>query len=202
MDAQRAGVPHRASRSSRRSRTSTSCASATERRRSRTRASGSTPTCSRPSSWASCSTWPRSWSSRRAGPQGVPRRPLPRGLPDPRRRQLHAAHHGLPRRGDPHSATRRPHPARLQAGRRHPLPADGAEVLMATADRSTRPTRPAAERRLRRLPSSRSPCAIRRFNPEVDGRAALGGLPASTIARRPTASSTPCTRSSGSRTAR
>ena len=31
--------------------------------RSRTRASGSTPTCWRPSSWASCSTWPRSWSS-------------------------------------------------------------------------------------------------------------------------------------------
>ena len=33
----------------------------------------------------------------RAGPQGVPRRSLPRGLPDPRRRQLHAPHHGLPR---------------------------------------------------------------------------------------------------------
>ena len=31
----------------------------------RTRASGSTPTCWRPSSWASCSTWPRSWSSAR-----------------------------------------------------------------------------------------------------------------------------------------
>ena len=31
--------------------------------RSRTRASASTPTCSRPSSWASCSTSPRSWSS-------------------------------------------------------------------------------------------------------------------------------------------
>jgi hypothetical protein len=35
---------------------------------------------------------------RRAGPQGVPRRALPRGLPDPRRRELHAAHHGVPRR--------------------------------------------------------------------------------------------------------
>ena len=34
---------------------------------------------------------------RRAGPQGVPRRARPRGLPDPRRRQLHAAHDGLPR---------------------------------------------------------------------------------------------------------
>jgi succinate dehydrogenase / fumarate reductase flavoprotein subunit len=33
--------------------------------RSRTRASGSTPTCSRPWSSASCSTWPRSWSSAR-----------------------------------------------------------------------------------------------------------------------------------------
>ena len=35
----------------------------------------------------------------RAGPQRVPRRPLPRGLPDPRRRQLHASHDGLPRAG-------------------------------------------------------------------------------------------------------
>ena len=33
----------------------------------------------------------------RAGPQRVPRRPLPRGLPDPRRRELHAPHDGLPR---------------------------------------------------------------------------------------------------------
>ena len=33
-----------------------------------------------------------------AGPQRVARRPLPRGLPDPRRRELHAAHDGLPQR--------------------------------------------------------------------------------------------------------
>ena len=32
-----------------------------------------------------------------AGPQRVARRPLPRGLPHPRRRQLHATHDGLPR---------------------------------------------------------------------------------------------------------
>ena len=80
----------------------------------RTRDIGSTPTCSRPSSSASCSTWPRCSSSPRSRAQGVPRRPLPRGLPHPRRRQLHAAHHGLPhhqlrgRAGDP---------PRLQAGR-------------------------------------------------------------------------------------
>ena len=35
---------------------------------------------------------------RGAGPQRVARRALPRGLPQPRRRQLHAAHDGLPRR--------------------------------------------------------------------------------------------------------
>ena len=34
---------------------------------------------------------------RRAGPQRVARRALPRGLPGPRRRELHAAHDGLPR---------------------------------------------------------------------------------------------------------
>jgi succinate dehydrogenase / fumarate reductase, flavoprotein subunit len=65
---------------------------------SRTRASGTTPTCSRPSSWASCSTWPRCSSSGR-WPQGVARRARPRGLPEPRRRQLHAPHDGLPRGG-------------------------------------------------------------------------------------------------------
>ena len=43
--------------------------------------------------------------------------------PEPRRRQLHAPHHGVPR------GRRRRHrvdPARLQAGRPDPLPADGA----------------------------------------------------------------------------
>ena len=39
------------------------------------------------------------WWSSRPGPQRVARRPLPRGLPQPRRRQLHAAHDGLPREG-------------------------------------------------------------------------------------------------------
>lgn len=59
----------------------------------------------------------------RARPQGVPRRSLPRGLPQPRRRQLHAPHHGVPRGG---RRRRRVDPARLQAGRDDPLPADGA----------------------------------------------------------------------------
>ncbi len=36
----------------------------------------------------------------RAGPQRVPRRALPRGLPEPRRRELHAPHDGLPQRLD------------------------------------------------------------------------------------------------------
>ena len=37
----------------------------------------------------------RGHRGRRAEPQGVPRRPRPRGLPEPRRHQLHAPHHGL-----------------------------------------------------------------------------------------------------------
>ncbi len=58
-----------------------------------------------------------------ARPQGVPRRSLPRGLPEPRRRQLHAPHHGVPRG---RRRRHRVHPSRLQAGRPDPLPADGA----------------------------------------------------------------------------
>ena len=56
-------APSRRSRP--RSRRSASCASATRTCPSRTRASGSTRTCWRPSSWATCSTWPRSWPSPR-----------------------------------------------------------------------------------------------------------------------------------------
>ncbi len=55
--------------------------------------------------------------------QGVPRRARPRGLPGPRRRQLHAPHHGLPARGRERRDQR---PTRLQARRCHPLRADGA----------------------------------------------------------------------------
>lgn len=46
-------------RSRRPSRRSPNCAPATRTCRSRTRAGVSTPTCWRPSSWATCSTWPR-----------------------------------------------------------------------------------------------------------------------------------------------
>jgi succinate dehydrogenase / fumarate reductase flavoprotein subunit len=60
---------------------------------------------------------------RRTGAQGVPRRPRPRGLPSPRRCELHASHDGLPARG---RERRHQCPSRLQTGHRHPLPADGA----------------------------------------------------------------------------
>ena len=60
------------------------------------------------------------------GAQRVARRPLPRGLPAPRRRQLHAPHDGLPAG---HRSRGRGAPG-LQAGRADALPADGAEVLM------------------------------------------------------------------------
>ena len=66
---------------------------------------------------------------RGAGAQGVPRRTRARGLPDPRRRELHGAHHGLPRRGSRRFGL---DPTGLQARHSHPLPADGAQVLMAT----------------------------------------------------------------------
>ena len=46
-----------------------------------------------------------------------------RGLPDARRRELHEAHDGVPR---DRRRRRRHDPSGLQAGRRHPLPADGA----------------------------------------------------------------------------
>ena len=48
----------------------------------------------RRSSWATCWTL-RGDRGRRAGPDGEPRRPLPRGLPEARRRQLAEAHPGL-----------------------------------------------------------------------------------------------------------
>ena len=64
-----------------------------------------------------------------AEPQGVPRRPRPRGLPQPRRHQLHAPHHGL--QGKRRPAVR--HPAGLQAGGTDPVRADGTEVLTMSA---------------------------------------------------------------------
>ena len=57
---QRAGVPHRDDAEAGPDGHRRASRSATSASASRTRASGSTPTCSRPSSSASCSTWPRS----------------------------------------------------------------------------------------------------------------------------------------------
>lgn len=109
-------------RSRRRSRRSPSFGSATGTWRSRTRASASTRT-----SWSDRAGQPARPGRGHGGlgprPQGVPRRSLPRGLPEPRRRQLHAPHHGVPRGRRRRLGNR---PSRLQAGRPDPLPADGA----------------------------------------------------------------------------
>ena len=96
--------------------------------RRRTRASGSTPTCSRRR--AGLPARPR--RGRRllgAQPQGEPRRPHARRLPEARRRELHEAHDGLPDGRPALVRRRRPHQARLEARRHHALPADGEEVL-------------------------------------------------------------------------
>ena len=129
---------------------------------------------------------------RRAGPQGVPRRARPRGLPDPRRRQLHGAHHGLPRRGPGRLGL---DPPGLQARHSHPLPADGAQVLMATdARRPRRPDAPTSPSRSR----SRSGCA----GSSPTRAPSRSGRTSRSTCSRPTGSSTRCTRSSGSRTGR
>ena len=68
----------------------------------------------------------RSHGGRRVESQGIPRRACARGLSEPRRRQLHAPHHGL-------QAGHRPaerHRAGLQARRADPLRTQGTEVLM------------------------------------------------------------------------
>ena len=77
----------------------------------------------------------------RAEPQGEPRRPHARRLPEARRRELHEAHHGVPD-GRPALVGRgRPHHARLEARGHHALPADGAEVLDDDELLSRRPRR-------------------------------------------------------------
>ena len=93
---------------------------------------------------------------------------------DPRRRELHAAHDGLPR-GRPTTASSAS--ASTTSPSSDPLPADGAQVLMDVT------------------------LKIRRYNPEVAEEHTWETLRRSS-ASRPTACSTPCTRSSGTRTAR
>ena len=65
----------------------------------------------------------------RPQPRGEPRRPHARRLPEPRRRELHAAHDGVPLGRRALLGCRRPHPPRLETRHRHPIPADGEEVL-------------------------------------------------------------------------
>ena len=112
---------------------------------------------------------------------GVPRRPLPRGLPEPRRRQLHAPHDGLPR------GRRRRRPTSIRLDYKpvvaDPLPADGAEVLMTTATVDRRSQRRAEAVRATITVTLR----IRRFNPEVDAEPHWERLPGRRRPDRPRA---------------
>ena len=124
-----------------------------------------------------------------------PRRARPRGLPDPRRRELHGAHHGLPRCRPGRIGV---DPPGLQA--RHQSPATSR--WSASTDGHRRPHRP--RRRGRR---HRHPAAVPRHGPPPPvparrGPASRTGRTSRSTCSRPTGSSTPCTRSSGSRTAR
>ncbi len=91
----------------------------------------------------------------------VPRRPHARGLPRSRRRELPRAHDGLSRRR-PRVGGGRPHPARLETGRDHELPAYGEEVLMVPNTVMDKPG--AAEV----IPTFTATLIIRRFDPDVD----------------------------------
>ena len=94
---------------------------------SRTRASGSTPTCSRRSSSASCSTWPRSWSCRRwpatSSRGGHFREDYPT------RDDANFMRHTMAYRETTDGTVRLDYKPVID----DPLRADGAEVLMATA---------------------------------------------------------------------
>ena len=115
-----------------------------------------------------------------AQPQGVPRRPRPRGLSAPRRHQLHAPHHGV--QAGWRSAER--HPAGLQARRPDPVRADGTEVLMTATGRQARHERPAAAGPRRREMVT---LKIARFNPEDPDARRLAELPRAVPAVGPAA---------------
>ena len=127
---ERPGVPHRRVAGEGDRRPSTGCASATRTCRSKTRDALQ----HRPARGDRARLPARPRRGRRllgAQPQGEPRRPHARRLPESRRRQLPEAHDGVPHGRPAVGRRRRPHHARLEAGRDHQLPADGEEVLMA-----------------------------------------------------------------------
>src|SRR5699024_7425930 len=96
--------------------------------------------------------------------QGIPRGALPRGLRHARRRELPAPHDGLPHPGGRGGLRGHLHPPGDQAGRHHPLRAEGAHVLMtAVADKT-----PAPEAGAEEVPSFDVTLRIARFNPESE----------------------------------
>ena len=119
------------------------CASATPRSGSRTPPGATTPTCWRRSSSASCSTWPRPWSSRPG--------PAPRAAAATSARTTRPATTSTGS-STPGPAHRRRGQARLQAGHHDPVRADGTAYQ--------RPTRSAAD--CPRLPTVTWPAAAAR----------------------------------------
>src|SRR3546814_3184910 len=100
-----------------------------------------------------------------------------RRLPQARRRELHAAHDGLPDGRPALVASGRPHRARLETRRDHPLPADGEEVLsMATATIDTTHDAQSVEQAPEPtgIQSFLVTFNIRRFDPAVDAEPRRG----------------------------